>query len=425
MKFTKLSLAAMIAMGVASSAFAVENVKVDGQIKLWYQTTDQSTVAGDTDGSTPNQDGIFKNTGATGDLVAKLRVAGDLTKKVGFGITNYAMTTLGLENNLVGGVASGDGTNAGTDKNPYWLGEAYFTYKAGKTIAKIGRQELDTPLAFTETWNAAPNTFEAAVLVNQDLPDTTLVAAYVGKGNGSYSSTVNGDGSFSSYGRNMTNVGTAYNVGGANVVGAGGVGTLGGASDSGAYALGFVNKSIPNLTIHPVYYNVQDMVNAFWADVTYNIPSIAKLEAQYAHIDTVGATEKALKDLGVEDRTTDGYGFKVSGKLAGFDLSAAYARIDKGIVAVSNTATYGPNIASGRKTKIYTATIASDGAYAGAADSTSWKLGVGYDIAGFKLGADYGQYELGKDSIFANVVTNNGNGDSFTTKELDLSVSTN
>ena len=38
MKFTKLSLAAMIAMGVASSAFAVENVKVDGQIKLWYQT---------------------------------------------------------------------------------------------------------------------------------------------------------------------------------------------------------------------------------------------------------------------------------------------------------------------------------------------------------------------------------------------------
>lgn len=46
MKFTKLSLAAMIAMGVASSAFAVENVKVDGQIKLWYQTADISSVAG-------------------------------------------------------------------------------------------------------------------------------------------------------------------------------------------------------------------------------------------------------------------------------------------------------------------------------------------------------------------------------------------
>ncbi|HOI84300.1 MAG TPA: major outer membrane protein, partial [Campylobacterales bacterium] len=162
MKFTKLSLAALVAMGIASSASAVENVKVDGQIKLWYQTTDttKGSLAADTD--TTKNDGLFKQKGATGDLVAKLRATGDLTKKVGFGTTFYAMTSGGLENNLVAAETS-QGTTAGTEKNPYWLGEAYFTYKAGKTIAKIGRQELDTPLAFTETWNAAPNTFEAFV----------------------------------------------------------------------------------------------------------------------------------------------------------------------------------------------------------------------------------------------------------------------
>jgi hypothetical protein len=29
-----------------------------------------------------------------------------------------------------------------------------------------------------------PNTFDAAVLINQDIPDTTLVGAWVGKSNG-------------------------------------------------------------------------------------------------------------------------------------------------------------------------------------------------------------------------------------------------
>jgi imipenem/basic amino acid-specific outer membrane pore len=44
--------------------------------------------------------------------------------------------------------------------------------------------ELDTPLAFSETWSIVPNTFEGAVVLNQDLPDTTLVGAWIGKGNG-------------------------------------------------------------------------------------------------------------------------------------------------------------------------------------------------------------------------------------------------
>ena len=106
MKFTKLSLAAMIAMGVASSAFAVDNLKVDGQVKVWYQTTDTSTVTGETN-SAANNDGIFKKDGATGDLVAKLRATGNFNSKIGFGTTLYAVSTMGLENNLVSGETIG------------------------------------------------------------------------------------------------------------------------------------------------------------------------------------------------------------------------------------------------------------------------------------------------------------------------------
>ncbi len=65
-----------------------------------------------------------------------------------------------------------------------WIGELWLAATMGKTTAKVGRMELDTPLAFSEKWSVAPNTFEGAVVINQDIPDTTLVGAWVGKGNG-------------------------------------------------------------------------------------------------------------------------------------------------------------------------------------------------------------------------------------------------
>jgi hypothetical protein len=61
------------------------------------------------------------------------------------------------------------------------LGEAYLQYKNSKTTFKAGRQKLDTPLAGSDDARMTPNLFEAYVLVNTDIPDTTLVAAQVTK----------------------------------------------------------------------------------------------------------------------------------------------------------------------------------------------------------------------------------------------------
>jgi hypothetical protein len=362
-------------MGIASSASAVENVKVDGQIKLWYQTTDMSTISTDSSASVAKNDGLFKQTGASGDLIAKLRATGDLTKKVGFGTTMYAATTLGLENNLVssetitvGATNDAAGITNGDSNLPMWLGEAYMTYKAGKTLVKAGRMELDTPLAFTETWNAAPNTFEAAVVVNQDLPDTTLVAAYVSRGNGDGASTVGKN--FNAYG---------------NFAGSYAPGKTG----AGAYAVGMINKSIPNLTIHPVYYNVVDSATAFWIDATYNVPNIVKIEALYATLSAQGDLEDVLKTAGVQDRDTDAYAVKLSGSFAGVNLAASYASVSKGTIPVANTAT------GFTKTKLYTASILSDGRIAAQPDVKSWKVEASTKVAGFDLGASYASYDVG------------------------------
>jgi hypothetical protein len=40
MKLGKLSLVAVMALG--TSAFAVDNIKVNGEAKLWYQTSEYS-----------------------------------------------------------------------------------------------------------------------------------------------------------------------------------------------------------------------------------------------------------------------------------------------------------------------------------------------------------------------------------------------
>jgi imipenem/basic amino acid-specific outer membrane pore len=61
------------------------------------------------------------------------------------------------------------------------LGEAYIQYKAGKTAFKAGRQKLDTPMLGSDDARMLPNLFEAYVLTNTDITNTTLTAAHVTK----------------------------------------------------------------------------------------------------------------------------------------------------------------------------------------------------------------------------------------------------
>ena len=103
---------------------------------------------------------------------------------VSAGLKGTILTTLGLENNLVSNVWGGAHTattatgatyggalGGAKVENASWVNEAWVALSAGKSTAKLGRMELDTPLAFTETWTIEQNSFEAAVLINQDLPD--------------------------------------------------------------------------------------------------------------------------------------------------------------------------------------------------------------------------------------------------------------
>lgn len=365
MKLVKMSLAAVMVLG--TSAFAIDNIKVSGDAKVFYSTNDAS---GD----------LFDKSSSAADTALKIGVTGDLLKNISFGVTGYAISTLGLENNLVDstwtgahGVDATSGTSYPDVKDQMWVGELWLAATMGNTTAKIGRMELDTPFAFSEKWSIVPNTFEGAVVLNQDLPDTTLVAAWVGKGNGTNTLHQNNV-------SDLDALGLALDAG---VVGAGGDFVTFG--DGGAYAAGFVNNSFKPLTLQAWYYNVKSIADAYWlqADIDCQLVPGVKIGAQYGEMDPKG---KAADALGTDKSSA--YAFKLGYEgIEGLTVSAAYSKADNdGGLKIANVGT--DNLEYGQS-KLYTEAWWNYG-LVGKAGAESYNVTALYEVGDIvSLGAFY------------------------------------
>jgi len=370
MKFAKLSIAAIAVLGMASSAMAAGASCDDkitynpfGSAKLYYETVD-------VDGS--NSD-LFDQGNATGGALLSGGLTGKINSCFGYGFEAMAVDTLGLENNLVSGVRMGNGNGAPEDTldTQFWFPQAYLTYHpcdmGTNTTFKIGRQYLDTPLAFTERWNLAPNSFDAIVAMNQDILNTTLVAAYVGRGNGVFGKVTNGA-DFDEYGK------------------------------EGAYALGVITNLFDGtLPIQLWGYDVVNAATAYWADAGYKLDLGDGLKfdlgAQYGMIspdDDANSLATALGAVNPDD--TSGFGVKVGTDISVadmvFGLSAAYTSVDSdGVIGLSNTATLTTNVGGtgyvgGKKTKLYTAGIYTDGTHVALPGSDAFKVKASTKLAG-------------------------------------------
>jgi hypothetical protein len=371
MKFTKLSLVAMLLLG--SSAFAIENVKVSGDAKLFYSTQD--------DDNSNASASLFDHTSSTGQAALGLGVSADLTKGISAGAHLTALTTLGLQGQLVDSVW--EGTN-GT--NDYFLfDEAWLAGTYGKTTAKAGRMELDTPMVFTESWSIAKNTFEAAVLINQDIPDTTLVGAYVGGTNSN--NIVNGiTGGSSETNSNVTGFG---NAGGTMQS----VNAKGNTNFSqfykGAFAAGVVNNSWKPLTAQAWYYDAPDYLNNYWLQADLNYEGILA-GAQYT-----GTNYTKSKMLPIAEDTSN----------TAYALMLGYEKQDLITAKVSYSQTgeekdstialgAGSNLA-GSQSKLYTEAWWYYGKIT-QADTSAFNITVTAPVAGYDLGIYYTQATIGK-----------------------------
>ncbi len=349
MKFAKLSLAAVMAMGV--SAFAdVQNIKVTGDAKLYYSTTDA------------NNGDLFDQKSSSGQAALDVGVSADLADGVAGKIGVTMLNTLGLENNLVSSVWDGGLSNQ------WWVSEAWLAKKIANTTVKVGRQTLDTPLAFTETWSIAQNTFDAAVVLNNDIPNTTLVAAWVGRGNGTSATPTIGN----------TNSALAPIASLAGVVNnaQNGNDPFGTYQQDGAYAFGAVTTAIPMTTAQGWYYNVEDVATAYWLQADVALENELKglaLGAQYAtlNLDAANTDDGAIWAVRV------GYAMD-----NGLSFAGAYSSSDKSTAGAGwNTAT------TTGASKIYTEAWWNYG-YVTSSDVDAYKLSAEYnaeDIADFTV----------------------------------------
>ena len=365
-----MSLAAAVLVG--ASAFAVDNVKVSGDAQVMYSTSDSknqlsNVVAGGV-GAATKSGTLFDKQSSAADAGLNLNISADLAKNslvtVSAGAGYTVLSTLGLENNFVSNVWGSShqattsttasygnnpslaGLNPGGAKvdNASWVNEAWVALSANaltKSTVKVGRMELDTPLAFTEKWSIEKNTFEAAVLINQDLPDTTIVAAFVGNGNGNESFGQNLRSNIAPYG---TINGTVA-AGSANSLAMGGVvnanGNFGTYGVNGAYAVAAINNSFKPLTAQAWYYDVSKVAQAYWlqADLDAATLGLAGVTAgvQYAAVKVDPTFSQAASDKGTSGTVAAKLGYEMKGM---FTASVAYSDVGtKGYLGAANTAT--------------------------------------------------------------------------------------
>jgi imipenem/basic amino acid-specific outer membrane pore len=371
MKLVKMSLAAAMLMG--ASAFAVDNVKIGGDAQVFYNTNDADYMGYEA----IKQDGsLFNKDSSAADAALHLNVSADLTEGVSAGASYTAISTLGLENNFVSNVWAGSHTatvptgatygnilGGAKVENASWFNEAWVAVTLGKTTAKVGRMNLDTPLAFTETWSIESNSFEGAVLLNQNIPDTTLVAAWVGNGNGT-----------ETFGQDKQSEVQTLGLAVGPVVNANGAFTTYGTN--GAYAYGIVNNSIKPLTLQAWYYDVVRLAQAYWLEADLAMDNGILAGAQYTSTD--------YGDLGLKDNDVYALmlGFAVKDVAT---IKASFSQTGKndyGMPVGFNTAT------SSGASKLYTEAWWNYG-YVVRNDTTAWNITATGTVAGIDLGAYY------------------------------------
>jgi hypothetical protein len=369
----KLGMSVIAAAMLATGGFAADNMtdafknaKYSGQFTVFYQSMEN--VKGNADAD------LLSQAASSAHVGMQLGLSTEELDGWTFNAKMYGVDTLGLENHVVSGImvspdAAEDNDNDGALNQLYW-GEMNFIRKAGGTTFVVGRQKINTPLCNSDGWNVHPNTFDAIVAVNSDIPNLTLVGAYVGNER----ATVAGASSPYSVLYNDTN------------------GLLGGSKtngkmntffEEGAYAAAAIFTGIENTPIRFFYYDVTYIAQAMYADVATKVGGVG-LAGQYMSF-TPARYVKAVN----EDSTT-AFGAKVTADVAGFGLMGAYTSVgEDGILAAANVGD------AQTKTPLYTATIGGDADIAGQVGTSAMKVSVSHDLGvkGLKAFVNYATYD--------------------------------
>lgn len=302
MKLVNLSIVAAATCVLATSAYALKtedrNLKANGQIEylkapgavnsigemftegevygrmrsnmFWWDWENDYNVAGGT-----GDNNIW---GVGGSLVYKTGFYNGLGATVGF----YGTTSL-TNDNLVLGTTSNSGKAGkdayrtsidGTESAIGVFAEAYGEYKAGKTNVKVGRQGIDSIMLATNDTKMIPNTFEAAMVENKNIPGTTVRAGYVMsqklRDHQTFHSILAYD-SGASGSSKVDKVNENDDSGVHKGLSLNNIRTLGEDANPEMVLITAENKSIPNLKLDAEYVGIEGFFSTIIAEANYQI----------------------------------------------------------------------------------------------------------------------------------------------------------
>ena len=302
-----------------------------------------------------------------------------------------------------GGSASYDPSLTGRNGENYaFIGQAYLNYAFGNTNIKVGRQRLDTPLAGADDARMLPNLFEAAVLTNTDIEDTTLILAHITRETTGTFSNIYDDGHplgiVSGYGAgttlaqsgdfvNMGTVALGYNDFNDN-----------NSTDNktdGVTAAAVIYKGIDGLTLQAWDYYAHDILNAVYLQADYSWKCLLNenvkmnASAQYIGQNDVGGSLAGKVD-------SDYWGVKLGASSGALSAYVAYSQTgdSDGTMNGGILTPWGgmPAFTQGMVTR-----------HQFFADTDSWKIAATYNLndildADVKASVYYTEFDVGENS---------------------------
>jgi len=309
---------------VAAEAAEVDYGEVFGQFRTFYVDRTYS-------GTVNNN----RNTLATGGYIGyKTPNFNGFTAAVAaYGVYGFKIHDMSIEDDLANNWANYDPSLTGRDGENYaFIGEAYLNYVLDNTNIKVGRQRLDTPLIGADDARMLPNLFEAAVVTNTDIEDTTMTLAHVTRETtGTFSNIYNdayGLGFASGYGAGTTlaQSGDFVNMG---TVALGHIDfNNDGSTDNkndGVTAASVIYKGFDGLTLQAWDYYAYDILNAVYLQADYGwtcrLNENVKMNAaaQYINQSDVGDALAGKVD-------SDYWGVKLGASLGALSAYAAYSQ---------------------------------------------------------------------------------------------------
>lgn len=277
--------------------------------------------------------------------------------------------------------------------NYAFIGQVYINYAFGNTNIKIGRQRLDTPLAGADDARMLPNLFEAAVVSNTDIQDTTLILAHVTKESVGTFGNVYGAPSPLSL---QSGYGLGYKEGTSGDFVDMGVIALGEGTDtSGVTAIAAIYKGIEGLNLQVWDYYAHDILNAFYLQVDYGWNCLLsdgvnmKASAQYIN-------ESDMGDKLAGNVDSNYWALKVAAKagvLSGYVAYSQTAESDNASMNGGILTPWGgmPAFTQGMVTR-----------HMFFSDTDTWKVAASYKFSylGIKASAYYAEFDVGQSNTY-------------------------